>query len=186
MGPRDCSSRRRSKSSRRALLSASPRRVPHYRSRRRSIRCWILYENCCWRAKNGRIIRRMRAQRRACGKRTLQAMERVLADAMQCCAAGGTAGCPIIEALSARKHSHRLQGIKRRGRCAELLKLLARWRFREIPPALRSIKTPSFRARGERRRAPWTRVYQVGRCNAHDRPGWPGISNAMGVPHSPR
>ena len=31
----------------------------------------------------------------------LQAMERVLAEAVQCCAAGQTAGCPIIDALSA-------------------------------------------------------------------------------------
>jgi MerR family mercuric resistance operon transcriptional regulator len=31
----------------------------------------------------------------------LQAMERILADAVQCCAAGRTAGCPIIDALSA-------------------------------------------------------------------------------------
>ena len=32
---------------------------------------------------------------------SLQAMERVLADAVRCCAAGETAGCPIIDALSA-------------------------------------------------------------------------------------
>jgi MerR family mercuric resistance operon transcriptional regulator len=31
----------------------------------------------------------------------LQAMERILADAVRCCAAGETAGCPIIDALSA-------------------------------------------------------------------------------------
>ena len=31
----------------------------------------------------------------------LQAMERVLAEGVQCCAAGQTAGCPIIDALSA-------------------------------------------------------------------------------------
>ena len=30
----------------------------------------------------------------------LQAMERVLADAVRCCAAGETAGCPIIDTLS--------------------------------------------------------------------------------------
>ena len=30
----------------------------------------------------------------------LQAMERVLADAVRCCVAGETAGCPIIDALS--------------------------------------------------------------------------------------
>jgi MerR family mercuric resistance operon transcriptional regulator len=31
----------------------------------------------------------------------LQAMERVLTDAVRCCAAGETSGCPIIDALSA-------------------------------------------------------------------------------------
>ena len=31
----------------------------------------------------------------------LQAMERVLAEAIQCCAANQTSGCPIIDALSA-------------------------------------------------------------------------------------